>query len=74
MGNPHYCSIGWSLYHELANTYMNIETGEEYSAEIQYSAEMFEKHTACLAKLDEHFKTCAQCYLADVKKPPAPVR
>jgi hypothetical protein len=67
---PHYCSTGWSLYHKLAETFMNFETGE------QYSGEMFdhEKHTACVAKLGEHFQTCAQCYLADLKKPPAPVR
>jgi hypothetical protein len=64
---PHYCPTGWSLYHELANTYMNIETGEEYSAEILNSAEMFEKHAACLDKLDEHFKACPQCSLEDAR-------
>jgi hypothetical protein len=49
---------------------MNSETGEQYSAETFDQ----EKHAACLAKLIEHFQTCAQCYLADLKKPPAPVR
>jgi hypothetical protein len=39
-----------------------------------YPAEMFdkemvdeEKHAACIAKLDEHFKTCAQCSLEDAR-------
>jgi hypothetical protein len=71
--NPHYCSTGWGLYEKLAMMFMNIETGEEYSEE--YLRETFDKeHTACITKLDEHFQTCDQCYLADLKRPPAPVR
>lgn len=71
--NHHYCPTGWSLYHELAMTYMNVETGEEYS-EDYFRATFVKEHAACIAKLDEHFKNCAQCSLADVKRPPTPVR
>jgi hypothetical protein len=77
-----YCSTGQSLYHKLAMTFMNVETGEEYSEE--YLRETFhKKHPACIAELDEHVQTCAQCSLADaeldnlrarsVKKLPQPV-
>jgi len=43
---------------------MNFET-EEQSAEKFDQAK--EKHAACIAKLDEHFKTCAQCSLEDAR-------
>jgi hypothetical protein len=59
-----YCSTGQSLYHKLAMTFMNVETGEEYSEE--YLRETFDKeHPAAVARLEEHIKTCAQCSLSD---------
>ena len=70
---PHYCSTGWSLYDKLAETFMNFETGEQYSA--GKFAE--EEHAACLARLDEHFKTCVQCSIEESrfeKKRATPVR
>jgi len=57
-----YCSTGQNLYHKLAETFMNFETGEQYDTPEKLD---HEKHAACIAGLDEHFKTCAQCSLAD---------
>jgi hypothetical protein len=73
--NPHYCSTGWSLYDRLAESQgWNPETKEMYPEEM--FKEMFDekKYRDCIARLEEHFETCAQCSLADVKSPPTPVR
>lgn len=65
-----YCSTGQNLYYELAMTYMNVDTGEEYPPEM--FDEKKHEHAACLFKLDAHFQTCVQCSLAEYgpeKKP-----
>jgi hypothetical protein len=52
MDNPHYCSTGWSLYHQLAEAHMNYG---------KVPGEIFKRDLAAAqSRLGEHMKACAQ--------------
>jgi hypothetical protein len=56
-----YCSTGQNLYEALAAMNMNLKTGgppENYDTE---------KHKVCLAELERHIDSCAQCLTEDSK-------
>jgi hypothetical protein len=75
MDNPHYCETGWSLWHKLAETFCNLETGEDYPPEM--FGEMEEKGKACDSALQEHLQACVQCSTEEYrfkKKRAAPVQ
>jgi hypothetical protein len=61
LGNPHYCSTGWSLYERLAKNHFNFETRKDVPPEL-FDEKNYE---ACLVQLNEHFETCPQCSLEE---------
>ena len=58
MNNINYCSTGWNLYGELADTHLSFDK--------HHSEERFEKDfTAAKARLEKHFHTCVQCSIEE---------
>ena len=69
-----YCPIALGLYDKLADSFMNLETGEDWPTEM-----LEEKEKAGLQArhdLGEHLETCVQCSMEEFrihKKPAASV-